>query len=78
MPQQPRVFRVKHHNSIIAMSTFKNDAAWIMTEKAKEFEVKEGPVPNPAAEEVVIKVAYAAINPSDWRVSTTAAPLEST
>lgn len=55
------------------MSAFKNEAAWIMAEKAKEMEVKEGPAPDPAADEVVIKVAYAAINPSDWRVSTIAA-----
>ncbi|KAK4502240.1 hypothetical protein PRZ48_005665 [Zasmidium cellare] len=50
------------------MSAFKNEAAWMMMKNAKELEVKEGPVPDPAAEEVVIKVAYAAVNPSDWRV----------
>lgn len=51
------------------MTAFKNEAAWIMTEKAKELEVRESPVPNPTAEEVVIKVAYAAVNPTDWKVS---------
>ena len=56
------------------MSAFKNEAAWIMMEKANELEVREGPVPNPTAEEVVIKVAYAAVNPTDWKVSTPAAP----
>jgi NADPH:quinone reductase-like Zn-dependent oxidoreductase len=67
-------FRSKHPNPIIEMSAFKNEAAWIMTEKAKELEVREGPVPNPTAEEVVIKVAYAAVNPTDWKASTPAAP----
>jgi NADPH:quinone reductase-like Zn-dependent oxidoreductase len=56
------------------MSAFKNQAAWIMTAKAKDLEVKEGPVPNPTAEEVVIKVAYAAVNPTDWKVRTPATP----
>lgn len=45
-----------------------------MAAKAKDLEVREGPVPNPGAEEVVIKVAYAAVNPTDWKVSTPAAP----
>lgn len=45
-----------------------NQAAWIPTEKAR-VEVGPGPVPNPKENEVVIEVAYAAINPADYKVS---------
>lgn len=45
-----------------------NQAAWIPTEKAR-VEVGPGPVPNPQKNEVVIEVAYAAINPADYKVS---------
>lgn len=45
-----------------------NEAAWIPYEKAPAMEVGPGPVPNPAENELVIEVAYAAINPVDWKV----------
>lgn len=45
-----------------------NKAAWLPQEKAKSMEVGPGPNPNPAENEVVIKVAYAAVNPVDWKV----------
>jgi len=48
--------------------TLKNEAAWITEEKAKSLEVGPGPVPTPLGNEVVIKVAYAAINPADYMV----------
>lgn len=44
-----------------------NEAAWIPTEKAT-CEVGPGPVPKPAENEVVIEVAYAAVNPIDYLV----------
>ncbi|CZR68146.1 related to oxidoreductase [Phialocephala subalpina] len=44
-----------------------NKAAWIPFEKAKYLEVGPGPTPDPGENEVVIKVAYAAVNPSDWK-----------
>lgn len=47
-----------------------NKAAWIPFEKAKDLEVGPGPKPNPTENEVVIKVAFAAVNPTDWKVST--------
>lgn len=44
-----------------------NEAAWIPAEKA-QVEVGPGPIPNPSENEVVIEVAYAAVNPTDWKV----------
>ncbi|TVY45894.1 Dehydrogenase [Lachnellula subtilissima] len=43
-----------------------NKAAWLPFEKAPAMEIGPGPTPNPAENEVVIKVAYAAVNPTDW------------
>ena len=45
-----------------------NQAAWIPKEKAR-VEVGPGLTPNPAENEVVIEVSYAAVNPTDWKVS---------
>lgn len=42
-----------------------NEAAWHETEKAYPLVVGPAPMPKPGADEIVIKVAYAAINPSD-------------
>lgn len=50
-------------------SIFKNEAAWVTSAKARPLEVGPGPQPNPSENEVVIKVAYAAVNPTDWKVS---------
>ncbi|APA08882.1 hypothetical protein sscle_04g036520 [Sclerotinia sclerotiorum 1980 UF-70] len=44
-----------------------NQAAWAPTENAK-LEVGPGPVPDPKENEVVIEVAYAAVNPMDWKI----------
>lgn len=44
-----------------------NEAAWIPAEKAM-CEVGPGPVPKPTDNEVVIQVAYAAVNPIDYLV----------
>lgn len=44
-----------------------NQAAWMPTEKA-QLKVGPGPVPSPKDNEVVIEVAYAAVNPVDWKV----------
>jgi len=46
-----------------------NQAAWIVSEKERPLKVGPGPVPNPAKNEVVIKVAYAAVNPTDYKVN---------
>ena len=45
-----------------------NRAAWLMAAKASPLVVGPGPKPMPLADEVVIRVAYAAINPIDWKV----------
>lgn len=45
-----------------------NIAAWLPTEKAAAVEIGPGPTPDPAENEVVIEVAYAAVNPTDWMV----------
>lgn len=50
------------------VSELKNEAAWIVGEKVSPLEVRLGPTPKPAADEVVIKVAYAAVNPTDFKV----------
>jgi NADPH:quinone reductase-like Zn-dependent oxidoreductase len=50
------------------MCGFDNQAAWMPFEKAKALEVAGGPRPNPLGNELVIKVAYAAINPTDFKV----------
>ncbi|KAH6679833.1 zinc-binding oxidoreductase-like protein CipB [Halenospora varia] len=47
-----------------------NEAAWIPAEKAR-MEVGPGPAPDPAENEVVIEVAYAAVNPTDWKMQDT-------
>lgn len=45
-----------------------NEAAWITGAKVRPLKVGAGPSPAPAKNEVVIKVAYAAVNPADWMV----------
>lgn len=47
-----------------------NEAAWAPYAKANHLEIGPGPQPAPDAEEVVIKVAYAAINATDHLVRT--------
>ncbi|GFF54905.1 hypothetical protein IFM46972_10137 [Aspergillus udagawae] len=47
-----------------------NEAAWIRTEKSI-CEVGPGPVPKPTENEVVIEVAYAAVNPIDYLMQDT-------
>jgi hypothetical protein len=51
------------------MSQFSNEAAWQTAAGAKPFKLGPGPSPDPAENEVVIKVAYAAVNPVDWKAS---------
>jgi NADPH:quinone reductase-like Zn-dependent oxidoreductase len=48
---------------------FENQAAWILAEKERPLKVGPWPKPDPAENEVVIKVAYAAVNPTDWKVT---------
>ena len=50
-------------------SQSENEAAWIVAEKANPLEVKPAPKPTPGENEIVIKVAYAAVNPTDHKVS---------
>lgn len=49
-------------------SILKNEAAWITAAKTRPLKVGPGLDPNPSENEVVIKVAYAAVNPTDWKV----------
>jgi NADPH:quinone reductase-like Zn-dependent oxidoreductase len=46
-----------------------NVAAWLPYEKAPAMQIGPGPTPNPGENEVVIEVAYVAINPTDHLVS---------
>lgn len=66
-----------HHSKIISSplennpkmtQILDNQAAWLPEEKARALEVGPGPRPSPEENEVVIKVAYAAVNPTDWKV----------
>lgn len=52
------------------MSTqFVNQAAWQTGANVKPLSVAPGPDQNnPASDEVIIKVDYVAINPSEWKV----------
>lgn len=52
----------------MATSTFSNEAAWITAARARSLKVGPGPQPDPTEDEVVIKVAYAAVNPVDYKV----------
>jgi hypothetical protein len=45
-----------------------NQAAWWQSAQDKHFTVAPAPAYTPADDEVVIKVAYVAINPSEWKV----------
>ena len=45
-----------------------NKAAWLPKERAAATEVGPGPTPDPGENEVVIEVAYAAVNPTDYKV----------
>ncbi len=51
-------------------SELKNEAAWIVSEKAHPMDVRTAPTPNPGDHEIVIRVAYAAVNPTDYKVNT--------
>jgi NADPH:quinone reductase-like Zn-dependent oxidoreductase len=51
---------------MVSIST--NEAAWITGARARPLKIGPGPIPNPLENEVVIKVAYAAVNPVDWKV----------
>lgn len=53
----------------MATDNLVNTAAWQTAAKVKPLKVGPGPDQNlPAADEVVIKVGAAAINPVDWKV----------
>lgn len=52
-----------------------NQAAWQTGPYVKSLSVGPGPDQNnPASDEVVIKVEYVAINPSEWKVGLHQAP----
>ena len=42
-----------------------NQAAWLMSEKSRPFEIKEGPKHSPAANEILVKNQALAVNPID-------------
>ncbi|KAJ5765506.1 alcohol dehydrogenase [Penicillium odoratum] len=50
------------------MASLINEAAWVQNASSRPFQVGPGPAPNPTENEVVIKVAYAAVNPMDWKM----------
>lgn len=46
---------------------YPNKAAWQPEANSHHLHVRDGPTPAPSADEIVIKVAYVAINPSEWK-----------
>ncbi|PQE31981.1 zinc-binding oxidoreductase protein [Rutstroemia sp. NJR-2017a WRK4] len=52
-------------------SNFENEAAWITAAKTRPMKVGPGPKPDPSENEVVIEVAYAAVNPTDYKMQDT-------
>lgn len=54
---------------LITMTSLLNQAAWQPKARTRSLRVGPGPIPSPNEHEVVIKVAYAAVNPTDWKVS---------
>ncbi|PQE26023.1 Zinc-binding alcohol dehydrogenase domain-containing cipB protein [Rutstroemia sp. NJR-2017a BBW] len=50
---------------------FENEAAWITAAKTRPLKVGPGPKPDPSENEVVIEVAYAAVNPTDYKMQDT-------
>jgi NADPH:quinone reductase-like Zn-dependent oxidoreductase len=46
----------------------KNEAAWLLTERAPELEVVKAPFPECGDEDIIIKTHYVAINPVDWKI----------
>ena len=50
------------------MADIQNQAAWLPYAKATPLQVGPAPKPSPLPTEVVIKVAYTAINPVDYGV----------
>jgi NADPH:quinone reductase-like Zn-dependent oxidoreductase len=52
-----------------------NQAAWLKTPKS-QFEVDAGPTAKAGAGEVVIKNAFVAINPVDWKIQTYGPPTQ--
>ncbi|KAJ5939218.1 alcohol dehydrogenase [Penicillium verhagenii] len=50
------------------MTSFANEAAWLEGPNIQALKIGPGPAPNPAENEVVIKVVYAAVNPVDWKL----------
>ncbi|GAM35758.1 zinc binding dehydrogenase [Talaromyces pinophilus] len=52
-----------------------NEAAWLDSPSAYPLRVGPGPQPDPADDEVVIKVAYGAVNPLDWKLQDQMRPI---
>jgi NADPH:quinone reductase-like Zn-dependent oxidoreductase len=53
-----------------------NQAAWIKVAKAKPLEVDSAPTAKAGPGEVVIKNAYVAINPVDWKIQANSATFQ--
>ncbi len=53
-----------------------NQAAWIKTAKAKPLEISSAPDARAGLGEVVVKNAYVAINPVDWKIQAYAPPFQ--
>jgi NADPH:quinone reductase-like Zn-dependent oxidoreductase len=53
-----------------------NQAAWIKFSKANPFEVDVAPTAKAGLGEVVVKNAYVAINPVDWKIQVYSPPFQ--
>lgn len=67
-PSFDPILHFRDYQAVATMTITDNQAAWQTAATTRPLKVGPGPTPDPAENEVVIKVAYAAVNSCDWNV----------